>query len=155
MVARLTSSLLALAGLGTLYFGGRASGLNDAALEYAARFVGVRGIRNNNPGNIDWIAEPAKRWQGMIRKETPAEVILLSSCLPNPNWHWTSGRMPEYGKVTEKVAREKRCAFADVLSNWKAIVDRKKPEDLLSNNVNHPNDFGHWIYLRVLEGLGL
>lgn len=32
-----------------------------------------RGIRNNNPGNIDWIADPAKRWDGMIRKETPAE----------------------------------------------------------------------------------
>lgn len=32
-----------------------------------------RGIRNNNPGNIDWIADPAKRWRGMIRKETPEE----------------------------------------------------------------------------------
>jgi hypothetical protein len=32
-----------------------------------------RGIRNNNPGNIDWIADPAKRWNGMVRKETPAE----------------------------------------------------------------------------------
>jgi hypothetical protein len=33
-----------------------------------------RGIRNNNPGNIDWIENPAKRWNGMIRKETLAEV---------------------------------------------------------------------------------
>lgn len=32
-----------------------------------------RGIRNNNPGNIDWIADPAKRWNGMVRKETAAE----------------------------------------------------------------------------------
>jgi hypothetical protein len=32
-----------------------------------------RGIRNNNPGNIDWIADPAKRWNGMLRKETAAE----------------------------------------------------------------------------------
>lgn len=34
---------------------------------------GPRGIRNNNPGNIDWIETPSKRWRGMIRKETPAE----------------------------------------------------------------------------------
>lgn len=34
---------------------------------------GPRGIRNNNPGNIDWIANPSKRWRGMIRKETPEE----------------------------------------------------------------------------------
>jgi hypothetical protein len=33
-----------------------------------------RGIRNNNPGNIDWIANPASRWRGMIRKETAADV---------------------------------------------------------------------------------
>lgn len=32
-----------------------------------------RGLRNNNPGNIDWIADPAKRWRGMVRKETPEE----------------------------------------------------------------------------------
>lgn len=38
------------------------------------RVLGVpRGIRNNNPGNIDWIADPKKRWDGMVRKETPAE----------------------------------------------------------------------------------
>jgi hypothetical protein len=42
-----------------------------------------------------------------------------------------------------------------MLTNWKAIVDRKKPEDLLANNVNHPNDWGHWIYFQVLEKLGL
>lgn len=34
---------------------------------------GPRGIRNNNPGNIDWIKKPSKRWRGMIRQETAAE----------------------------------------------------------------------------------
>jgi hypothetical protein len=34
---------------------------------------GPRGIRNNNPGNIDWIENPSKRWRGMVRKETPEE----------------------------------------------------------------------------------
>lgn len=115
------------------------------------------GMNDQNVGSV-----PLDRFEAnlgelvdRIRKNTPAEVVLLSSCLPNPNWHYTSGRMPEYGEVTRKVAREKGCAFADVLTNWKAVVDRKKPEDLLANNVNHPNDFGHWVYFRVLEKLGL
>jgi acyl-CoA thioesterase I len=115
------------------------------------------GMNDQNVGSV-----PLERFEAnlgeivdRIRRDTPAEVILLSSCLPNPNWHYTSGRMPEYGRVTRKVAGDKRCAFADVLSNWKAVVDRKKPEDLLANNVNHPNDFGHWIYFQVLEKLGL
>lgn len=35
--------------------------------------TGPRGIRNNNPGNIDWIENPSKRWRGMVRRETPEE----------------------------------------------------------------------------------
>lgn len=41
-----------------------------------------RGIRNNNPGNIDWIPEPARRWRGMYQVagrvagfDTPANGI--------------------------------------------------------------------------------
>ena len=29
-----------------------------------------------------------------------------------------------------------------------SIAARKKPEDLLGNNINHPNDYGHWVYFR-------
>jgi hypothetical protein len=25
----------------------------------------------------------------------------------------------------------------------------------LGNNINHPNDFGHWIYYRVFSAIGL
>lgn len=28
-----------------------------------------RGIRNNNPGNIEWIEDPARRWRGMIGRD--------------------------------------------------------------------------------------
>ena len=28
-----------------------------------------RGIRNNNPGNIEWIASPVARWRGMVRAD--------------------------------------------------------------------------------------
>jgi len=115
------------------------------------------GMNDQNVGFVplDQFERNLAEMVDRIRASTTAEIILLSSCLPNPNWHWTSGRMVDYGKVTGKVAAEKKCAFADVLTNWKVVLDRKKPEDLLSNNVNHPNDFGHWIYFRVLERLGL
>jgi hypothetical protein len=42
-----------------------------------------------------------------------------------------------------------------VFSNWQTMMARKKPEDILANNINHPNDFGHWIYYRVFDALGL
>jgi acyl-CoA thioesterase-1 len=90
-----------------------------------------------------------------IRAETGAEVVLYSTFPPNPKWHYGSHKMEVYAAATEAVAREKSCAFADVYNNWNTILAQKKPEDLLANNVNHPNDFGHWIYFQVLNGLGL
>lgn len=35
----------------------------------AVKAITPRGIRNNNPGNIEWIADPAKRWRGMVGKD--------------------------------------------------------------------------------------
>jgi lysophospholipase L1-like esterase len=90
-----------------------------------------------------------------IRKETGAEIILYSTFPPNPKWHFGSHNMEAYALATELVAREKHCAFADVYRNWLAIESKKKPEDLLGNNINHPNDFGHWIYFDVLVRMGL
>ncbi len=90
-----------------------------------------------------------------IRAEASAEVLLFSAFPPNPKWKFGSHRMSEYAAATARVAQEEACAYADVFTNWQTIASRKKPEDLLGNNINHPNDFGHWIYFRVFEQIGL
>jgi len=90
-----------------------------------------------------------------VRSEAGAEVVLFSAFPPNPRWEFGTHRIEEYAAATERVARETACAYADVFDNWQAVAARKKPEDLLGNNINHPNDFGHWIYYRVLCELGL
>lgn len=90
-----------------------------------------------------------------LRQETGAEIIVFSAFPPNPKWKFGSHHMEDYAAATERVAREVSCAYADVFGNWQALAARKKPEDLLGNNINHPNDFGHWIYYRVLSALGL
>jgi hypothetical protein len=63
--------------------------------------------------------------------------------------------MADYAAATAGAAKEAGCAYADVFDNWQSVAARKKPEDLLGNNINHPNDFGHWIYYQVLCGVGL
>lgn len=90
-----------------------------------------------------------------VRAASGAEIILFSAFPPNPKWKFGSHHMEDYAAATAKVARETSTAYADVFNNWQALAARKKPEDLLGNNINHPNDFGHWIYYRVLCGLGL
>jgi lysophospholipase L1-like esterase len=120
--------------------------------------VGFGMNDHNKPGYgvpLPQFEENLKRMIALIRQETRAEVVLLSAFPPNPKWKFGSHRMAEYAAATERVALEVACAYADVFSNWQALAARKKPEDLLGNNINHPNDFGHWIYYRVLSALGL
>ncbi len=90
-----------------------------------------------------------------VRTESGAEVVLFSAFPPNPKWHFGSHNMAAYAAATETVAREQRCAFADVYHLWLKLGKHKKPEDLLANNINHPNDYGHWIYFQALQTLGL
>jgi acyl-CoA thioesterase I len=84
-----------------------------------------------------------------------AEVVLVSAFPPNPKWHFGSHNMAAYANATKQVAREKHCALADVYPLWTSCAAHKKPEDLLGNNINHPNDFGHYLYFRALQALGL
>lgn len=90
-----------------------------------------------------------------IRAATGAEVVLFSAFPPNPRWHCGSHNMAAYAQATERVAREEHCAFADVYGLWMTIASRKKPEDLLGNNINHPNDYGHRLYFQALQAIGL
>jgi acyl-CoA thioesterase-1 len=62
--------------------------------------------------------------------------------------------MSDCAAPTESVALKAGCAYAGVFKNWQAVVVRKKPEDLLGDNINHPNEFGPWIF-RVSSELGL
>lgn len=104
---------------------------------------------------VDAFAVNLREMITRIRAETAAEIILLSAFPPNPKWHYGSHNMAAYAEATEQVAREEHCAFADVYRFWMTIAARKKPEDLLGNNINHPNDFGHWLYVQALEAIGL
>ena len=104
---------------------------------------------------LDAFAANLRTMIARIRASTGAEIVLFSAFPPNPKWHFGSHNMDAYADATERVAREEHCAYADVYHYWMSQAARKKPEDLLANNINHPNDFGHWIYLEALLAIGL
>lgn len=115
------------------------------------------GMNDHNVGGVPvpQFEQNLKEMVARIRNATGAEVVLFSAFPPNPKWKYGTHRMADYAVATDRVAREEGCAYADVYRNWQALAARKKPEDLLGNNINHPNDFGHWVYFRVFQELGL
>ena len=117
------------------------------------------GMNDHNiPGfgvPLDAFAANLRTMIGRIRDTTGAEIVLFSAFPPNPKWHYGSHNMAAYAEATEKVALAEGCAFADVYHYWMSMSERKKPEDLLANDINHPNDYGHWIYFQAFQALRL
>ncbi len=85
-----------------------------------------------------------------IRERTDAEIILISAFPPNPEWMYGSHQMEKYAQATERTAFTLKCAYADVYSVWTKVLERKDAMSMLGNNINHPNDFGHWLYVEAL-----
>ena len=89
----------------------------------------------------------------MIRERSGAEVILFSAFPPNDNWHYGSHRMGLFAEATKQAAAEAKCAYVDVWDTWEMVLQRKDQSSLLGNNINHPNDFGHWMYEQAFESM--
>ena len=88
-----------------------------------------------------------------IKEKTSAEVILLSAFPPHPDWFFNNQKMHEYAETTAQIAVETHTAYADVYSVWIKVLKRKNHSSLLGNNINHPNDLGHWLYLQALKNI--
>jgi hypothetical protein len=61
--------------------------------------------------------------------------------------------MELYAAATKQAALEANCAYVDVYSTWMKVFKRKDQSSLLGNNINHPNDFGHWLYAQAFEAM--
>lgn len=91
----------------------------------------------------------------LIRERHGAEVILFSAFPPHEDWHFGSHRMGEYARATQQAADDTQSAFVDVYGTWSMVLQRKDQSSLLGNNINHPNDFGHWLYTQAFEAMHL
>lgn len=90
-----------------------------------------------------------------VRAARPAvEVLLVSPMLAAPGCWWVSrDRFDQYRDALIVLAGQLDAGLADVTGVWTAALERKSAYDLTANGTNHPNDFGHWIYARVILGV--
>jgi hypothetical protein len=58
-----------------------------------------------------------------------------------------------YTEAAKEAAAISGCAFVDVYAIFEKVFARKDQPSLLSNNINHPNNFGHWLYFQTFKWL--
>jgi acyl-CoA thioesterase-1 len=92
--------------------------------------------------NLITLAEKSKQFKN-------AEVVIYSCFRPNENWRYASHKMELYTQAAKEAAASANCAYVDVYGVYEKVFARKDQSSLLSNNINHPNNFGHWLYLRA------
>ena len=113
------------------------------------------GMNDHNLGSMDLpkFKQNLVTLVRMVRERKGAEVILFSAFPPNDQWHYGTHRMAQYADATRQAAAEARCAYVDVYGTWEMVLQRKDQSSLLGNNINHPNDFGHWLYEQAFEAM--
>ena len=116
------------------------------------------GMNDHNLANVggiepDVFKENLIKLVAMIRERMGAEVVIFSVFPPNDKWHHATHRMEVYAQATRQVAEETQCAYVDIFGLWETVLKRKNISSLLANNINHPNDFGHWLYEQAFEAM--
>ena len=88
-----------------------------------------------------------------LARASGADVVLFSSFSPNENWYYGTHRMSQYAQATRDAALKTHSAYVDVFHVWSKVLERKDQSSLLENDINHPNDFGHWLYEQAFEAM--
>jgi lysophospholipase L1-like esterase len=84
------------------------------------------------------------------------EYLLVLPMTGNPDWEHTPSEAADAFADAERefVAKQPAdVALADVRELWCNILARKSFNDMTSNGVNHPNDYGHTLYASALLSL--
>lgn len=124
------------------------------ALERPDLVIVAFGMNDAGYADADYYAANIRAIVATLRALAPeAECVLVSSMLPNPEWHYP--RMESFAGYRAALARlcETGVALADVTRLWHDLMRRKSPYDLTGNGINHPNDFGHRLYADVILSL--
>jgi len=87
-----------------------------------------------------------------IRSATGADIVLMTPCLPNPQWLFASSNVRDYAAALRLIASDGEAVLADVQKRWEqALSSGLSHPSLLLNSINHPNDYGHELYYEALE----
>jgi len=80
-------------------------------------------------------------------------VIIVSSCVPNPRWVYSSKKIMEFVEKVRELAKEYDLSYCDATSAWQAELKVKSYSDLLENDINHPSNYGHFVYFTMMKAL--
>lgn len=80
-------------------------------------------------------------------------TLLVTSCLPNPRWKFANPKINDFFEQARQLSKEKNLPLCDLASLWQQEINYKSFSDLLENDINHPSNYGHYLYFCMLKTL--
>ena len=81
------------------------------------------------------------------------KTVLVAPILSNPKWIYSSKTFPQFIDVIYSLGKEYNLPVADVKSLWVEELKYKSYSDLLQNDINHPSNYGHYLYFLTFKNL--
>ena len=82
------------------------------------------------------------------------EIILITSMPANPVWNYTSGGSVILADALRTYAKENNLPIADVNALFDSeLAHGKSYEELITSLINHPGNYGHYLYFLALKSL--
>lgn len=115
----------------------------------------------NSLGNDPWTSPEAyvRNMQEAIERigiytDQKPEIILITSMPANPVWNYTSGAWMKLGDALRGYALEKGYPLADAGALFASELKHGKTyEELIISLINHPGNYGHYLYFLTLKKL--
>ena len=97
---------------------------------------------------VDQIASGVRSLQNALPF---ACVVVVTQMCGNPEWSRTPVETTRaFAFALREWALRKKIACADLFSVWDFVLARKGFFSMTGNGVNHPNDFGHFLYAKTI-----
>ena len=82
------------------------------------------------------------------------QIILSNFCYPNDRWYHHGTKTNEYAEAVRRLGLEYRLPVSDVEMIWlNELQAGKTHKDLLMNDINHPNNYGHRLYAAAFSAI--
>lgn len=101
---------------------------------------------------IAHIREALKRIHSLAHNDP--QVILITSMPANPVWNYTSGGSVVLAEALRRFANKEALPLADVNRLFHSELEHgKQYRELIVSLINHPGDYGHYLYFLMLKEL--
>ncbi len=88
------------------------------------------------------------------RSDREPEIMLISSMPANPIWNYASGGSSALAEALRDYAKEAALPIADANALCHSELDHgKRYPELIVSLINHPGDYGHYLYFLTLKSL--